>query len=307
MGTGPSLAAGDLSSLTGMASLTGTCDQLIVAGSAMSAHCNPMILQTMYTTGRTGFTVTAGDNGVTITFSGMEGAKPDRDSQLQSVDMVILNLAIEGVDPTVQEVTGSCAYSNPYKGPMTISCQATDPDSKAYLLQFRTDGSEPRFTDLAGGNEAPTSPRSARDAGAAFRQELATEPTAVGWVVQPLDAPGIGCLASLDLNPKQTIMVYANGNETFEINIWDEDWNFPTTDPVEAELRLDGKIVPLSSIVPRNEQVLTLFGGAEEEGYQAVFAASHSLSFKIGNQTISGELRDTGRVTDDLWACVAGQ
>lgn len=147
LGATASFAQG-LNDLEGLASLTGTCERLVMDGNDFSANCSSSILQSIYSTGRTGFTVTVGDKGTVVTFSGIQGAKPDPDSQLQSVDKVILNLGIKGVPPTSTEATGSCAYSNPYLGPMTISCQAVDESGGAYLLQFRTDGSEPKFSEL---------------------------------------------------------------------------------------------------------------------------------------------------------------
>jgi hypothetical protein len=140
--------AQNLPNLTDIASLKGTCERLVMAGNNLSQGCGGTIIQSIYSTGRTGFTVLVGDKGTAVTFSGIEGEKPDADSQLQSVDMVILNLNIQGVAPTSTKASGSCAYSNPFKGPMTISCQAVDTDKKAYLLQFRTDGNEPLMTDL---------------------------------------------------------------------------------------------------------------------------------------------------------------
>lgn len=155
--------AQDLTNLTGIASLTGTCERIVMAGHDFSQGCAGKIMQSTYSTGRTGFYVMLGENGTTATFSGIQGAKPDPDSQLQSVDKVIFNLGIEGVPPTTKETTGSCAYSNPYKGPMTISCSAVDSDGGAYLLQFRTDGSEPKFADLQ--SKPPEDETTVSDAG----------------------------------------------------------------------------------------------------------------------------------------------
>jgi hypothetical protein len=144
----PAAIAQDIPGLIGMASLTGTCEQLIAAGNDFSPHCSDMILQSIYDNGRTGFTLIIGDQGTVVTFSGMEGAKPDPDSQLQSVDKVILNLGIDGVPPSSTETKGSCSYRNPYKGPMTIGCHAVDDEGKSYYVQFTTDGSEPQFADF---------------------------------------------------------------------------------------------------------------------------------------------------------------
>jgi hypothetical protein len=77
--------AQDLSNLIGMASLSGDCERLVAAGTNFSDGCNGMIIQSIYSTGRTGFTVTVGDRGVVMTFSGMEGAKPDADSCKASI------------------------------------------------------------------------------------------------------------------------------------------------------------------------------------------------------------------------------
>ncbi|WEX76852.1 hypothetical protein PYH37_005201 [Sinorhizobium numidicum] len=117
-----------------------------MAGDNLSDRCSGKIVQTIYSTGRTGFTVVIGDKGA-VTFSGLEGAKPDADTQLQSLDRIILNLGIEGVPPSSKAVAGNCAYSNPYRGPTTVSCQGVDAANGAYLLQFRTDGSPPIMKD----------------------------------------------------------------------------------------------------------------------------------------------------------------
>lgn len=289
------VGAQGLSDLTAMVSLTGACERLVAAGKNFSDDCNGMILQSIYKTGRTGFSVTIGDKGVAMTFSGMEGAKPDADSQLQSLDKVILNLNIDGVEPTSTEVTGGCAYSNPYLGPMTISCQATGPKGEAYLLQFRTDGSEPKLSDLSG--KQP--PEAASDT-----REFSVQ----GWTGGPLkdDADG-GCLMSKDVNRKISLMVYANANEAFDLNLYNEDWNFELGQKIDADLLFDGTTFPLDAIEVRNPNVLTLFGGAEEEGLQGPFQASSELVFRMGREQITVDLGGSGVATEALWSCVGGE
>lgn len=130
------------------AMLSGTCERLVVFGTNFSDHCDGRIVQSVYDNGRAGFTLAIGDKGRAATFSGIERDKPDADSQLQSLDKVVFTIGIEKVPPNVTPVTGSCVYGNPYKGPVTISCQGTDADNKPYLLQFRTDGSPPSITDF---------------------------------------------------------------------------------------------------------------------------------------------------------------
>jgi hypothetical protein len=145
---GPAVYAQEIKGLVGVATQTGSCERLIAAGNDFSDHCSTTIIQSIYDTGRTGFTLAIGDKGTVITFSGMEGKKPDPDSQLQSVDKVILNLGIEGVPSSMTDTKGSCSYRNPYNGPMTIGCHALDEDNNSYLLEFVTDGSEPEFVDM---------------------------------------------------------------------------------------------------------------------------------------------------------------
>jgi hypothetical protein len=284
--------AQDLSGLTGLGSLTGKCERLVASGSNFSEDCSGMILQSIYDTGRTGFTVTIGDKGVVMTFSGIEGAKPDPDSQLQSLDKVILNLGIEGVPPTSTEVTGSCAYSNPYLGPMTISCQGVDSKGGAYLLQFRTDGSEPKITDLSGDREvAPTT------------REFAVR----GWSGGPLeDDPDQGCLMTKEVNSKIALMVYANGNEAFDLNLYNEAWTFEAGQDVEADVLFDGTTFPLAGVEVRNPQVLTLLGGGEEEGFQSPFESSSELVFRMGREQITVDLAGSAAATAALWTCVGG-
>jgi len=287
----PGYAQG-LSDLEGMASLTGTCERLVMDGNDFSANCSSTILQSIYSNGRTGFTLTVGEKGTVITFSGIQGAKPDPDSQLQSVDKVILNLGIEGVPPTSAATTGSCAYSNPYNGPMTISCQAVDDKGGAYLLQFRTDGTEPKFTDMGSAAEAQPSSNN---------QEF----TVGAWTGAPLaDDPDGGCLMAKDVNQNVTFMVYANGNEAFQLNFYNSKWAFDLDADIDADLLFDGTTFPIAGVEIRNPQVLTLFGGGEEEGFQPLFEASSELVFRMGREQITVDLAGSSAATRALWLCV---
>ncbi|MBW9051026.1 hypothetical protein [Rhizobium mesosinicum] len=285
--------AQDLSNLNGMAALTGSCEKLIMAGRDFSDHCGSQIIHSIYNNGRTGFTVTLGDKGTVATFSGLEGAKPDADTQLQDLDMVIFNLGIEGVPPTTTAVKGGCGYSNPYKGPMTISCQATSSKGEAYLLQFRSDGSPPKMTDL----RKPALDARKDGAGTAF---------AVGeWVGSAMaDDPDRGCLVTKQVDRKTAVMLYANKNEAFTINIFNRDWNFGSDAQVTGELAFDGKLFPLSGISVRNEQILTLEAGAEEESLEAPVKNSSKLTFRTGKKRIETKLSDSAEAIEKLWDCV---
>lgn len=118
----------------------GECQMLIVKGNDLSDGCSDKILQMVYDNGRIGFTLPVGDKGTVITFSGMLKPEYSNDDQLQTVDAIILNLNIDGVPPTTNEVSGECKYSNPYHGQMGINCNATSQNGSEYHLRFRTDG-----------------------------------------------------------------------------------------------------------------------------------------------------------------------
>jgi hypothetical protein len=204
-----------------------------------------------------------------------------------------LNLGIESVPPTSTEVTGTCAYSNPYLGPMTISCQGVDPKGEVYLLQFRTDGTEPNMTDMSGDAGNETLPASG-------------EFSVGGWAGGPLkDDPDLGCLMTKEVNSKIMLMVYANGNEAFELNMYNKDWAFEPEQEVDADVFFDGTTFPISGVEVRNPSVLTLLGGGEEEGFQSTFEASSELVFRMGRERITVGLNGSRAATAALWSCVA--
>lgn len=282
----------DLQNLTGMAILKGKCEKLTMKGDDLTEHCGNQIVQSIYNTGRTGFTVTVGDKGTVITFSGLEGAKPDQDTQLQDLDFIILNLGIEGVTPARTPVRGGCGYSNPYKGPTTISCQATGEKGEAYLLQFRSDGSPPSMTDF-------------RQEAEAKKQDTDTSFAAGEWVGSPMENdPEGGCLVTKQVDRKTAIMLYANKNEAFSVNIYNRDWNFGPNVEVSGELFLDGKAFPLTGVEVRNEHVVTLKAGAEEESLESPIRESSKLSFNSGKKRIETKLSGSVKAIEKLWACV---
>lgn len=118
----------------------GECQMLIVKGNDITEGCSDKILQMIYDNGRIGLTLPVGDKGTVITFSGMLKPEYSNDDQLQTVDAIILNLNIDGVPPTTNEVSGECKYSNPYHGQIGINCNATAQNGSEYHLRFRTDG-----------------------------------------------------------------------------------------------------------------------------------------------------------------------
>jgi hypothetical protein len=156
-----------------------------------------------------------------------------------------------------------------------------------------TDGSEPQFADL----KTDAAPATSLSSG---------EFVEGGWVGGPFaDDPDGGCLMSKDISGGAMLMVYANGNEAFQLNFYNENWAFAEGAIVDAELIFDGMPFPLTGTEVRNSQVLTLFGGGEEEGFQLPFESSSQMVFKMGGEQIAVDLSGSQAATSKLWSCVA--
>jgi hypothetical protein len=141
-----SVPSTDAAALQNMAMATGSCERLVVDGHDFTKDCGGgKIMQSAYRDGRTGWYLTIGNDGAVVTLSGMSGAKPDPDSQTQTVDEIILNLGIGGVKPTTEKVSGTCLYGNPYKGPVSITCTAKNAEGAITAMEFRTDGTPPQL------------------------------------------------------------------------------------------------------------------------------------------------------------------
>ena len=107
-----------------------------------------------------------------------------------------------------------------------------------------------------------------------------------------------------DVNQNVTFMVYANGNEAFQLNFYNSKWAFDLDADIDADLLFDGTTFPIAGVEIRNPQVLTLFGGGEEEGFQPLFEASSELVFRMGREQITVDLAGSSAATRALWLCV---
>lgn len=131
--------------ITNIAVLSGKCEKLVMRGKDLTIGCSDYIMQEVYNFGRINFIMLIGQDGARAIFSGFDGAKPDANTQIQDLDQIIFDLNIPGVKSNLIKASGTCVYSNPYLGPMTIMCQAVDEKNGAYALEFRTDGRDPIF------------------------------------------------------------------------------------------------------------------------------------------------------------------
>ena len=144
--TTPATAQGsNFDNLHAIAMMDGKCAQLTFAGQDGTQRCEGKITNTVYKTGRSGFTFLIGDLAV-ITFSGADSpAKGDQATV--RLDKVIFTLIGTGTKPNVIPASGSCTYTNPYAGPSRINCSATTGDGK-FSGSFVSNGQPPDIQEF---------------------------------------------------------------------------------------------------------------------------------------------------------------
>ena len=128
--------------LRSLATLSGACQQLTLAGRDASKACIGKLVNTAYRNGRSGFTFAAGDLAV-ITFSGIDSAAQGNHAAIR-LDKVIFTLLGTGTKPNSISATGQCLYSNPYVGPAYIRCSAAT-NSGPFTASFRSNGEPPEL------------------------------------------------------------------------------------------------------------------------------------------------------------------
>ncbi|TXN22633.1 hypothetical protein [Methylobacterium sp. WL9] len=123
-----------------LATVSGTCERLVIGGRDVTGQCKGTLLNTSYATGRVGFYFVTGD-GAALTFTGMGSSqiKPDPDTAVQPVDGVIFGFKGQ-FDRT--RAVGTCRFTNPYARPGSVSCKA-DTQGGTFAAEFITDGNPP--------------------------------------------------------------------------------------------------------------------------------------------------------------------
>jgi uncharacterized protein len=140
--------------LTTLVTADGNCLKLLLAPDIdLSKTCNPKVLNSVYSDGRTSFTFMADAVGkqdqnflAIITFSGTGNVSTGTDSAAQVVDAVIVGLDERG-KPTAPrqniDAVGNCQFSNPFNGqPAKVECEAKTKEGE-FIAKFLTDGSQP--------------------------------------------------------------------------------------------------------------------------------------------------------------------
>ncbi|MGJ5175482.1 hypothetical protein ACQR16_03750 [Bradyrhizobium oligotrophicum] len=130
------------SRLTGMATVKGTCQKLVVAGQDRSLECTGSLLNTDYDDQRSGFYFILLNGGV-ITFSnrGDLEKRVGPDKRVAPVDLVMIGEYPSKKINTVA-AKGRCRYGNPFKGPSLIECSA-DSELGHFEATFLSNGEKP--------------------------------------------------------------------------------------------------------------------------------------------------------------------
>lgn len=126
-----------------LASIKGDCSELVVM--ATSVKCDGKITSQTYSDGRASFTFLAPAGEVVVTFSGLGSAqvKPDANTAVQPVDLVIL--AYGKKKPEGLHAVGTCRFTNPYAGKAPVECSA-ETDDGPFRAVLISNGQPPVMT-----------------------------------------------------------------------------------------------------------------------------------------------------------------
>ncbi|CAN7441712.1 MULTISPECIES: hypothetical protein [unclassified Ensifer] len=272
--------------------LTGTCESLIVAGEDWTSQCDGMLVQSVYPDGRSGFTVFL-KSGVAVTFRGREAEKPDPDSQLQSVNRIVVDPGKEAAEFEMKEVAGGCGYTNPFKGEAMTVCEATDIGKSQYALQFRSDGKPPQME------------RDGSDQDEAKRESSEQKFQVGSWTGDPLDGGRKGCLMSKNVDRKIALILYADRNQAFHLSLFNNSWNLTEKSASAGDLRIGGKAFALREVDIRTPHLLTVHVGADRDALQSALAQSAELTFQsAGAAQTRVDLAGADEAIKALNACV---
>lgn len=123
--------------------ISGTCNKLVV-GDKSYADCSPGLVSTQYPNRRVGFHFST-QIGLGVSFSGMDGENPTRNSDVSIIDKVIINRHAGGMEADSFDATGKCLYENPYAGiPAKVTCSGRLKDGRKFNAMFISDGSKPQ-------------------------------------------------------------------------------------------------------------------------------------------------------------------
>jgi hypothetical protein len=118
--------------------VTGACQQLVVAGDDRSAGCRGPATNINYRNGRTSFAFAVDD--VMVSFS---GPSETRGGDVVTLTLDSITIASDKSEVlSAEEATGSCEYPDPFAGRAAIHCTART-EAGQFSAAFTSDGVPP--------------------------------------------------------------------------------------------------------------------------------------------------------------------
>jgi hypothetical protein len=127
-----------------MGTLTGTCSSLIVGGVDRTAQCSATIVNAAYKTGNGSFMFAMGDT--VVSFFGRDSAAVGDQATIYLTKVFVNNGGKLDARQS-SDVSGTCTYTNPHKGPVRLNCEATGAKGK-YRAVFTSNGKMPEYIEL---------------------------------------------------------------------------------------------------------------------------------------------------------------
>lgn len=120
----------------------GECLRLLVSGRDLTSGCEPVLISSSPGADNIQFQFAFG-NGASLTVVGTDLPNPTGDTDQIKLVHYVLNLGIQGVDPSGTEAFGQCTFNNPFAGKMALSCEGVAKD-KPISIVFVSDGIAPQ-------------------------------------------------------------------------------------------------------------------------------------------------------------------
>jgi len=116
----------------------GTCERLVTPDGDQSEDCNKVLGLASYSNGRHSLWFSVPKKSL-IAFSGID---ENAEGNTEILQLDLLTVASESSGTTPRGGTGSCTYSDPWKGRAHFSCSGSTDDGK-FAAEFTTDGKPP--------------------------------------------------------------------------------------------------------------------------------------------------------------------
>lgn len=135
--------SGDVANQKGIVStfVRGTCAKLILAGTDMTASCDPTLVNVAYPSGGSSFMFVLAGKAM-VSFFGRDTPATENHS---TIYLQRVSFRDSGPDNPSSVVSGECTYTNPFAGPAVVDCDADSKDGPFKAI-FTTDGGQPLVT-----------------------------------------------------------------------------------------------------------------------------------------------------------------